>query len=236
MVDLASSANPLIRSMLASHPYVGVVEASDAVGVRFQSGSWKREVTIGQTEGAAYGLVELMDNNPIVCADLMSVPSPVATLALIALGPLAAAGLIADSPTVVANIEGDEDEISAALADLGWSEGAFLHSERVDLEGVVAVTVMVAIHTPDDLDEIDALYEERFGRSFYVQRDEDSEWDPALVRGTPRAVYRVRISPDTPLSLLTVRVLADGHGKAGAAQVVHAMNVMCGFEESLGIA
>jgi N-acetyl-gamma-glutamylphosphate reductase len=29
--------------------------------------------------------------------------------------------------------------------------------------------------------------------------------------------------------------MADRNGKCGAAQVVHAMNVMCGFEESLGI-
>jgi N-acetyl-gamma-glutamylphosphate reductase len=29
--------------------------------------------------------------------------------------------------------------------------------------------------------------------------------------------------------------MADRDGKAGAAQVVHALNVMCGFEESLGI-
>jgi N-acetyl-gamma-glutamylphosphate reductase len=29
--------------------------------------------------------------------------------------------------------------------------------------------------------------------------------------------------------------MADINGKIGAAQYVHMMNVMCGFEESLGI-
>lgn len=235
MIDVAQSANPVIREMLGRHPKVALVSEGLASGISFSQGPWQREVVIGQAAEPLYGLVELMDNNPVVCADRMSVPSVAATLALIALGPLADAGLIVDSPTVIVNIEGDEEEIISALAATGWKGGAFLHSELIDLEGVVAATVMVAIRTPEDLDEIDDLYEERFGRSFFVRRNEDSEWDPALVRGKPLALYRLRISPDQPNSLLTVRVLADLQGKAGAAQVVHAMNVMCGFEESLGI-
>jgi len=235
MVDVAQSGNPVVREMLSRHPKVSTVSQGALLGVSFSQGPWQREVLIGQATNPLYGLVELMDNNPVVCADRMSVPSPATTLALIALGPLADAGLIEDSPTVIVNIEGDEEEISSALAAMGWAGGAFLHSEPMDLEGVAAATVMVAIRTPDDLDEIDDLFEERFGRSFFVRRDEDSEWDASLVRGKPLALYRLRISPDQPNSLLTVRVLADLQGKLGAAQVVHAMNVMCGFEESLGI-
>jgi hypothetical protein len=30
--------------------------------------------------------------------------------------------------------------------------------------------------------------------------------------------------------------MSDRDGKCGAAQFVHALNIMCGFEESLGIA
>jgi N-acetyl-gamma-glutamylphosphate reductase len=56
-----------------------------------------------------------------------------------------------------------------------------------------------------------------------------------LVAGKPFSAYRLRVVPDEPNSLLTVRLLSDPLGKCGAAQVVHAMNVMCGFEESLGI-
>jgi len=236
MIDLAQSADPVVRAILAVHPKVGAVGEGNATGVAFDQGVWSREVLVGEPSGVLYGLVELMDNNPIVCADRMSVPSPGATLALIALGPLAAAGLIADSPTVIVNVESDEETVAAALAGAGWTGGAFVHWEPVDLEGVVAATIMVAVQTPEDLDEIDEQYEERFGRSFFVRRDEDSEWDASLVRGTPYALYRLRISPDQPQSLLTVRVMADLNGKAGATQVVHAMNVMCGFEESLGIA
>ena len=55
------------------------------------------------------------------------------------------------------------------------------------------------------------------------------------VLGRPEARYRLTLAPDSPHSLLTIRVLADFNGKVGASQVIHAMNVMCGFEESLGI-
>jgi len=235
VIDRAASADPLVRSLLAQHPKVRRVEEGTSTGIEFQQGSWLREVLAGNSLADLRGLVELMDNNPIVCADSLAVPSPAATLAMVALGPLASASLIADVPTIVTNVAAD-DEVAAYLATAGWDEGAILHHEPVDLGSVVAATIMVPIQTPEDLDEIDALYAERFGRSFFVQRDEESEWDPQLVRGTPRAVYRIRIAPENPISLLTIRVLADTNGKAGATQLVHAMNVMAGYEESLGVA
>lgn len=235
MIQIAQSADPAVRRILARHPRVEFVEDGPYPGVRFRQGDWEREVVVGGVDVEPFGLVELMDNNPIVCADRMAVPSPVATLALIALGPLASASLIAESPIVIASHEASEDEVAHFLASAGWTDGATLHHEPVDLNGVVAATVMVSIHTPENLDEIDDLYEERFGRSFFVRRNEESEWDPGLVAGTPYALYRLRIAPDQPTSLLTIRVLADLDGKAGAAQVVHAMNVMHGVEEGLGV-
>jgi N-acetyl-gamma-glutamylphosphate reductase len=48
-------------------------------------------------------------------------------------------------------------------------------------------------------------------------------------------VYRLRVTPNDNASLLTIQVLADRDGKCGAAQVVHMMNVMAGFEETLGL-
>mgnify|MGYP000986779237 CR=1 FL=1 len=55
-----------------------------------------------------------------------------------------------------------------------------------------------------------------------------------IVANKPFAVYRLGLTPGDDTSLLTVRVLADKHGKCGEAQLVHALNVMCGFEEMLG--
>ncbi|MGV3618245.1 MAG: hypothetical protein ACO1SV_23200 [Fimbriimonas sp.] len=234
MIDQAVSSDPIVRTLLARHPRVGaVVEGAERLAWR--RGEWDRTLDAGRDDIELHGLVELMDNNPLVCADAVSVPSPAATLALIALGPLAAAGMIAEAPALIVNFPADEADVARYLATEGWTGGVALRSEPVDLGTVLAATAMVEIVTPDDLDEIDALFEERFGRSFFVRRDETSEWDPSLVAGTPRAVYRLLIAPDRPNSLLTIRVLADRNGKAGAAQLVHAMNVMSGFEESLGL-
>jgi len=231
----ASSGDSAVLALLANHPRVDFVEPDGALGLRFEIDGWKREVLVGSASVTEHGLVELLDNNPLVCADRMSVPSPAATLALIALGPLAAVGLIAESPTLVLNIPADAEDVSRFLLTAGWTEGISVHSEPLSLDGVAAATVMVAVTTPPDLDDIDAQYEERFGRSFYLRRDETSLWDRSLVLGQPYGCYRLAISVEHPVSLLQVRVLADLNGKLGAAQVIHAMNVMAGFEETLGI-
>ena len=231
----AASQDPSLASLLEAHPFVDVAEGGPDAGVAFVQNGWNRRVYVGRMEEAQRGILEIMDNNPLVCADSMSVPSPGATLALIALGPLASGGLIADSPTIVTNVPLDEAEVAALMEPLGWWDGSYVHTEEQALEGVVAATVMVAIRTPDELDDIDALYEERYDRTLYVRRNEDSEWNPGLVADKPYALYRLRIAPDAGTSLLTIRVLADREGKGGAAQVVHAMNVMAGFEESLGL-
>lgn len=234
-IDFASSSNPGVRDLLARHPRVGVVGEEGHEGVTFDQGPWHRDVFVGRVSEELYGLLEIADNNPVVCADYISVPGAAATFALIALAPLAQAGLIADSPVMMVNFPADVEETSFALQKVGWQDGVTLHSEEVELGGVLAATVMVSIVTPEDLDEIDFLYKEQFDRSFYVHRDETSDWSPELVKGTPMAIYRVRISLDSPNSLLTIRLISDPAGKCGAAQVIHAMNIMCGFEETLGI-
>jgi len=234
-IDVASSASPIIRELLAQHPRIGRVEVGDSFGVCFQQATWSREVRIGDTKADLYGLVEVIDNNPLVCADMISVPGKAATLALIALAPLVHAGLVTDSPVLVFNFPTDDEEVARALEREGLKTGVAVHSEPLDLGGVLAASVMVSIETPEDLDEIDFLYNEQFGRSFYVRRDETSEWAPDVVRDKPFAVYRIRISPDEPNSLLTIRLLSDPDGKCGTSQVIHAMNVMCGFEETLAV-
>jgi hypothetical protein len=232
---VAASADASVARLLASHPFVDVVPGGPAQGVEFAQGEWRRAVRVGRSDEEQRGILEIMDNNPLVCADSMSVPSAGATLAMIALGPLAAGGLIAESPTMVTTEPTNEAEIDALMEPLGWYGGSYVHHEPQLLGTVAAATVMVAIKTPEDLDDIDALFEERYGRTFFVRRDETSEWNVDLVADKPHALYRLRIAPDEGTSLLTVLVIADREGKAGAAQVVHAMNVMAGLEESLGV-
>jgi hypothetical protein len=174
-----------------------------------------------------------MDNNPLVCADSASVPSPLATLGLIALGPLFLAGLLTEEPVLQSNAPPD---------DCGpyWKTAGYEGQVQVETEGyetgtVYAAQALAVVQSPGDLKELDALYEECFGRSFYVRRYEEGAWDASLVSSRPWAVYRLRVTPDEPTTLLTIQVMADRNGKCGAAQVVHALNVMAGFEECLGI-
>ena len=91
------------------------------------------------------------------------------------------------------------------------------------------------VQTPLHVDDLDDAYNEIYGSSFFVRRDDSSDWEPSTVEGKAFALYGLSIAPETPQSLLTIRVLADRNGKCGAAQVVHALNVMCGWEESLAL-
>jgi N-acetyl-gamma-glutamylphosphate reductase len=224
-----------VLKLLERHPKVTNVVQSDSPELVFQAGEWRRTVSAGKPSEPLFGLVETIDNNPLVCADSMSVPDPASTLISIAICPLIQAGLLLEAPAVLLSFEPNIQLLSKSLKRVGLDGEVAVHAEDSDLGGVLAATVMAAIRTPEDLDEIDLLFEEQYGRAFYIRRDEESEWGPDLVRGLPYAVYRLRISPDEPTSILTISVLADQDGKCGAAQMVHAMNLMSGFEESLGI-
>jgi N-acetyl-gamma-glutamylphosphate reductase len=202
--------------------------------MEFVQGEWNRAILEDRPD-LPHGIVEIQDNNPLVCADAASLPNPAATLASIALAPLIQSGMLVERPALVFNFEVHESAADATLAGLGWALGARCVGEPHELGGVLALAAFAVVRSPDDLDEIDEAYEERYGRTFYVRRDEASEWSPALVAGRPFACYRLRITPDQPNSLLNVQVMADRNGKAGATQAVHLMNVMAGFEESLGI-
>jgi hypothetical protein len=236
MIDCASTGDASLLALLGKHPKVERVEDDGMPGLRFQLGGWRRRVDVGRPDVDPHGLLELIDNNPVVCADAISVPCPASTLALIALGPLAASGLLVEAPLFQASASVEPGLVEAFLAGAGWTGGLEIVEEEVDLGGAVAALVLAVVPTPERLEEIDELYEERFGRSFYVQRDESSDWHVSLVLGRPYALYRLRITPDEPHSLLRIQVMADRNGKCGAAQIVHAMNVMCGFEETLGVA
>ena len=236
MISVARSSDPTVLEFLRRHPRVNAVEAGNGPGLEFLCGDQLRRVLVGDADAEVAGLVELIDNNPMVCADTVSVGDPLSTLSMVALGPIAWAGMIVERPTVISSFDGDEALVDDFLKTVGWNEGATVHVEPKDLGSVRALTAIAAILTPGDWNDVDDIYEERYGRSFFIRRDEDSDWDRALVHGKPYAKYRLRYSPDDMVSLLTISVLADAAGKCGAAQVVHAMNVMAGFEESLGVA
>lgn len=233
-LEVRAGTTPGTSRWLKAHPHVRLTGTIDSSGVRFSQGAWDRAVAVGDPTVVG-GLVELIDNNPLVCADVVSVPDPASTLALIAFGPLIRTGLLTEPPVFQTNAPGNTELVEAFLAAFGWPHGVAASFENLKMGSVWAAQCGAIIHTPESLDEIDEIFEEAYGRSFYIRKVDEDNWTPDLVRHTPRAVYRIRITPETPRSLLTIQVMGDQEGKLGGAQIVHAMNVMAGFEESLGL-
>lgn len=231
--------DPALGRRLSGHP--GFVVSGEQSGqVLFERDGWQREVLVGQpgleaVNGPLYGLVELADNNPLVCADVFSVPSPEATLALIGLGPLIRAGLVMDDPVVQLSFEPTYQDIEPAFKAMGWQGAAVIHPDPQDLGSVRAAVCMAEIEAMPDYDALDQVYDEAFGRSFFVREVDALTWDAEHVRGLDHAVYTVRVSPFETRALVTSLVMADVDGKCGAGQILHAMNIMCGFEECLGL-
>jgi N-acetyl-gamma-glutamylphosphate reductase len=229
VIRVVRPADLALVSLLSGHPGVEVVDGFCDCALCFDQDGWERRLVVGDPSVEAGGLVELADNNPMVCADVVTVPGPVATLALIALGPLVQAGLVLEEPVLQVAGAGEEDVPGFLGRD------AFVSYGEEYLQGCVAVNAMAVITTPGDWGEIDELYRERFAHSFYVREHMDEKWDVSLVKDRPFALYSLACTQGEETSLLTVKAMADRDGKCGAAQIVHAMNVMCGFEESLGI-
>ncbi|RYG69791.1 hypothetical protein EON77_14405 [bacterium] len=253
----AGSGDPFLARLLAAHPEVRGGFPTDHPGIAFGrrvdryvgpdlSGGAARVLDgVGgdarggegrSGPGLPFGLIEHMDNNPLVCADLARVPSAAQTLVLVALGPLLKTGLILEPPAITIDIECDEDEIVEALRtedpgteSVTLSVGPSVHPSVRRLHAVVAV------RNPRSLDEFDEAYAERYDRALYVRRREENEFSPENVADRPWAEFILRISPGDDASLLAISAIADLRGKLGQAQVVHTMNVMAGFEESLGI-
>lgn len=227
VITAAPSKNSDLQALLACHPFVNVAGESTADSLDFIHDGRARRIVVNDVSLECHGLIELADNNPMVCAERVSIPGPGETLAMIALGPLAKAQLILESPIILTNTRIHEDLLEAYLYDLGWDAGFFVSYEDVAFGNALVLNALLKLK--DASANLDEMFEECFGRSFFVRRDDDSPWDTALVAGSPYAVYRFVQTEN----LLRVQVMADKAGKAGAAQFIHAMNVMCGFEESV---
>ncbi|MCU0315982.1 MAG: hypothetical protein MUC92_05270 [Fimbriimonadaceae bacterium] len=236
MVKVVSTQDENLNQFLARHPRVELIQGeSEPDSIVFYQGSWRRTVRWNSipTEPDLSGLVELCDNNPMVCTDSFVMPSPAATLALVTLGPLIKAGLILEDPILNYSDHTSTDDVLSHLQREGW-QGDFLAThDEADLGGVLALSAMVVVPTLNHLTEFDELYDECYGRSFYINHSD--HWDTSLVAGKAHCLYRLRITVDEPHSLLTIQAMADRQGKLGAAGTLHALNVMAGFEESLGI-
>lgn len=230
-MKITAPAGSYLWHLLENHP--AGAELSPGDEFTFDRGDWQRKVLTGETNGVLTGLIELADNNPFVCADKVSTPSPLSTLALIALGPLVRACLPADEIMLQSSKALAVPDLGFLLENLGINQSVTVALDDQDLGTIIALNALVPIEEMDDWSLIDDLFEESYGRSFYVRKA--SEWSASEVNGRPWALYDLRHTPGEDLGLLTVRVMADLRGKAGEAQMLHTFNVMAGFEEHLGI-
>ena len=231
-MKVTAPAGSYLWHLLENHPAGAELSPNDDFTFESQA-LWRRSVLTGVSEGALTGLIELADNNPFVCADKVSTPSPLSTLALIALGPLIRACLPADEIMLQASKSLAVPDLGSLLDELGINQSVTLALDDQDLGSVIALNALVPIEEMPDWSLIDDLFEESYGRSFYVRKA--AEWSAAEVSGRPWALYDLRHTPGEDIGLLTVRVMADLRGKAGEAQMIHTFNVMAGYEEHLGI-
>ena len=225
----------VLMDLLKRHPDVELTGAAPTRGkLQFAVDGWQRRLGVGNPALEVHGLVEIIDNNPLVCADSASVPGPAETLLWIAAAPLARAGWLTDSPVFACTEPCDEDSLDREMSFMGFEGGVASHHEPVENGPLGYATLMAAI--PGEIHglQVRELFEECYGRAFFVRMTQD--WQPEAVIGQPHALVRWSLTPDEPQSLLKVQVVADRSGKLGAAQLIHCFNVMCGFEESLPFA
>lgn len=233
---IAFTRSKQLADSLALHPRVSSVKQDSQVrGLRFDVDGRSRSVDVGASQSEFFGLLELMDNNPLVCADEMSIPSLGPSLALICLGPLLLSGLVKEAPVFVSNLPLDLSEIESALKTVNWSGGVAVQTEPVEVDGVAFATGMAVIDSLDDPEELADLYQERFGKSGIVRLASAEEWHPEQVAGRPCAYLRISVVPDQPHSLVSIKTMCDTTGAFETAQIINALNIMCGFEDDLGI-
>lgn len=233
MLEVRTTNDPVLISHVSRHPHLNRVGECDSL-IEWTQNGWNRKIT--KCGGSSLcGLIELLDNNPLVCADEASILDPAATLALVALGPMIRAGILVEPPSLLYSFEPELDCLQSHLPEFGWSEGLTVAIEPQEMGTVLACAAMGLVSTPANLDDLDLLYEEAYGRSFFVRMHESGPWSTELVKNTPYAIIQLRVTVGEPHTLLTAQVLADRNGKLGNLQALHMMNVMEGWEESLGI-
>lgn len=232
MIRVQAPDSASLRVLLQAHPGVDLEPSPGPEGrISWEQGSWRRTISLAEEPEGEFGLAELMDNNPLVCADHAAVPPPAAALALAALGPIWQSGLICGEPAFDMSQDAD---LGPWLKSIQF-EGEFTVSARPDdLDGIAALNLFVPIKNPSQWSDLDTLYDEAYGGSFYVRRH-DGDWSTAAALGSPAVLYSLRISPGDGESLLTVQTMCDLDFGLRSARAVHLFNIMCGFEECLGI-
>lgn len=237
MQQVSAWGTERLCAYLAGHPHVEVSSFCESAVSRmdWKQGNWSRVAHVGKPDlGENYGLIELMDNNPLVCADRASTPGAEATLALIATGPLLRADLLTGNANLHYSGEGDFEETTIALRRQSSTFAPQFSCEQGFANNVAQISARLEVK-PTTKGDLIELFEEAYGRSFFVKHLPGEEFKTSVPIHTPNAIYSLEIPDSITVETLFVHVKADINGKCGAAQLVHLYNIMSGNEESLGL-
>lgn len=194
-----------------------------------------------ETFGMELGLSE-MNRKPLVRgARLASVPTPVASLAFIALHPLAINNLInsdihvsADLPEAVEK-ENETTAISREIsAGIKRMQPDFSGSVIVDLNPVDsarAMKVKVSLKSPLAIAEIDEIYESVYDDHHFTFSDH-AVAGPAEVEGTHKCIVTFQ-KPGA--GLLDIVAVGDAYLRGGAGDAVHVLNLFFTLDEKVGL-
>lgn len=214
-------ADPGLAAAFSRHPEIRLEAGEPTRGeASWKQGTWARSIARG-SDAEVRGLVEVIDNNPMVCCDDFATPGPMATVALLALAPAARASMLG-SPVRLAFSHDPEPSLSGFLDEAGISQW---HGEASGGGKVCRASARFTPSQGSSRSDLEAAYAEYYDRAFFVRT---GQADPT---GSASGYVWLKFDGDDVLA----SAAADAQGKAGAAQVVHAFNVMCGFVESLGV-
>lgn len=228
ILDFSESGEPGMVQMLTTRfPEAKVIRMARCAGT--DDNDW------------VYGLPEINRKPLVRGASLATIPTPFASMALVALYPLALHLLLGDSisldveaPQVIMDIN-DTAAVSKEIETaLGNAQLSFNGKVSLDVRpSTTRRSAMMHISLPISvgLEEIRKMYDMYDDHHFAFAVI--NEVSPSEVAGTDKCVLALdKPDPDT----LHIDVVADCRMRGGAGEAVHILNLMCGLHERTGLA
>lgn len=209
-------------------------------GLRVVDLTWRHSLH-PDDDDTVYGLSEIF-RKPMVRGSMSAaVPRPLASIALIALYPLAAHSALpgelllhCEAPADLctpAVLEQSAAEIEARLSELEQANGCEVRIEATPTGHHRATRVTLSVPCSLPIEEVQRMYESIYDDhnfTFMV----GSPTDTREVSGTHKCIVSLR---KTTPATLEVDALADCRMRGGAGEAVHAMNLLFGLHEKVGL-
>jgi hypothetical protein len=233
-VDVRFGDVPGLGDLVKAHPRVERSQPHSPYALEFTQSGRNRRITIGCKPQLQLGIVEIVDNNPLICADEVWLPRPSSTLVLLAAMPWVRAGLLRSIRSVEIESPTEKPEVLQCLNAIGVDGEIEVIPRTHCLQEVLEVSVLMTMKLGLRSDEVEEVFNSIYGNSFFVRSFSDRD-RTNQVHNTAIAGYTWNLVETQGVQEIAVIIAADRNGKCGASQIVHTMNVMAGYEESLGI-